>query len=57
MTCPGCQHKNPGDAVFCQECGSRLEAACLTTASTMYRDMDMGFWLAQAEAACAGGGP
>jgi class 3 adenylate cyclase/tetratricopeptide (TPR) repeat protein len=29
----------------------------LTTAVTMYRDMDMGFWLAQAEAACAGGDP
>ena len=28
MTCPGCQHENPGDAVFCQECGTRLEAAC-----------------------------
>ncbi len=23
----------------------------LTTAATMYREMDMGFWLAQAEAA------
>ncbi len=57
MTCHGCPHKNPGDAVFCQECGTRLEAACLTAASKMYRDMDMGFWLAQAEAACAGGGP
>ena len=29
----------------------------LTTASAMYREMDMGFWLAQAEAACAGGDP
>jgi class 3 adenylate cyclase/ribosomal protein L40E len=28
MTCPRCQHENPGDAVFCQECGSRLEKAC-----------------------------
>src|SRR5215470_13474774 len=28
MNCPGCQHANPNDAVFCQECGSRLEAAC-----------------------------
>ena len=28
MTCPRCQHENPGDAVFCQECGTRLEAAC-----------------------------
>ena len=28
MTCVRCQHENPGDAVFCQECGTRLEAAC-----------------------------
>jgi class 3 adenylate cyclase/tetratricopeptide (TPR) repeat protein len=28
MKCPQCQHENPGDAVFCQECGIRLEAAC-----------------------------
>jgi class 3 adenylate cyclase len=28
MQCPGCQHENPHDAVFCQECGMRLEAAC-----------------------------
>src|SRR5262245_66437632 len=28
MTCPRCQHKNPADAVFCQECGSRLEVPC-----------------------------
>jgi class 3 adenylate cyclase/predicted ATPase len=28
MTCPRCQHENPADAVFCQECGTRLEAAC-----------------------------
>jgi class 3 adenylate cyclase/tetratricopeptide (TPR) repeat protein len=27
----------------------------LTTATTMYREMDMGFWLVQAEAACTGG--
>jgi hypothetical protein len=29
----------------------------LTTATTMYREMDMGFWLEKAEAACAGGDP
>jgi tetratricopeptide (TPR) repeat protein len=29
----------------------------LSTATTMYREMDMGFWLAQAETACAGGDP
>ena len=28
MKCPRCQHENPGDAVFCQECGSRLEEVC-----------------------------
>jgi hypothetical protein len=28
MECPRCQHKNPADAVFCQECGTRLETAC-----------------------------
>jgi hypothetical protein len=28
MKCSRCQHENPGDAVFCQECGSRLEGAC-----------------------------
>src|SRR5262245_29937032 len=28
MNCPRCQHENPADAVFCQECGTRLEAAC-----------------------------
>jgi hypothetical protein len=26
--CPRCQHDNPADAAFCQECGSHLEAAC-----------------------------
>jgi class 3 adenylate cyclase/tetratricopeptide (TPR) repeat protein len=28
MKCLRCQHENPADAVFCQECGTRLEAAC-----------------------------
>ena len=28
MQCPRCQHKNPADAAFCQECGSRLEVPC-----------------------------
>jgi class 3 adenylate cyclase len=28
MKCPRCQHESPADAVFCQECGARLEAAC-----------------------------
>src|SRR5262245_42312803 len=28
MKCLRCQHENPADAVFCQECGTRLEVAC-----------------------------
>jgi ribosomal protein L40E len=28
MKCSRCQHENPGDAVFCEECGSRLEGVC-----------------------------
>ena len=28
MTCPRCQHENPVDASFCDECGARLEAVC-----------------------------
>ncbi|MFQ5896837.1 MAG: AAA family ATPase [Candidatus Methylomirabilia bacterium] len=28
MKCPRCEAQNPADAVFCEECGSRLEAAC-----------------------------
>src|SRR5713101_1482361 len=28
MTCLRCQHENPVDATFCDECGARLEAAC-----------------------------
>src|SRR5262245_17063154 len=28
MLCPRCRYENPADAVFCQECGARLEAAC-----------------------------
>ena len=28
MTCGQCQHDNPADAAFCDECGARLEAAC-----------------------------
>jgi class 3 adenylate cyclase/tetratricopeptide (TPR) repeat protein len=33
MRCPRCQHENPGDADFCQECGIRLEAACPSCAT------------------------
>ena len=28
MLCSRCRYENPRDAVFCQECGARLEAAC-----------------------------
>jgi ribosomal protein L40E len=28
MDCLQCKAQNPGDAVFCENCGSRLEAAC-----------------------------
>jgi hypothetical protein len=28
MRCPRCQHESAIDAVFCQGCGGRLEAAC-----------------------------
>src|SRR5262245_24883592 len=28
MKCLRCQHENPADALFCQECGTRLEVAC-----------------------------
>lgn len=30
MKCPKCQHENPEDAKFCQECGNRLYAASET---------------------------
>jgi class 3 adenylate cyclase/tetratricopeptide (TPR) repeat protein len=28
MKCGRCQHENPADAAFCDECGGRLEATC-----------------------------
>ena len=28
MLCPLCGYANPADAVLCQKCGARLEAAC-----------------------------
>src|SRR5262249_6759773 len=28
MVCPRCRHENLVDALYCQECGARLEAAC-----------------------------
>ena len=29
MKCPNCQHENPEDARFCNECGHKLELICL----------------------------
>jgi ribosomal protein L40E len=28
VNCLHCQAQNPGDAIFCESCGSRLEVAC-----------------------------
>ena len=28
IPCLRCRHENPADAVFCQECGARLDAPC-----------------------------
>ena len=28
MKCPRCQHENPADAAFCDECGARVETTC-----------------------------
>ncbi len=28
MRCPRCQAQNPADALFCEECGARLEVSC-----------------------------
>lgn len=37
MQCPGCQHENPADAAFCQECGARLETDCPSCRTTNRR--------------------
>ena len=34
MDCLQCQARNPGDAVFCENCGSRLEFVCPNCAAT-----------------------
>ena len=61
MTCPGCQHENPGDAVFCQECGTRLEAACPSCGTPNQLGAKFckkcGQRLSQTEAAQAAPGP
>jgi class 3 adenylate cyclase/tetratricopeptide (TPR) repeat protein len=33
MMCARCRHDNPGDSIFCQECGTRLDAACPSCAT------------------------
>ena len=38
MKCPRCQHENPGDAVFCEECGSRLKGACADCGTATWLD-------------------
>lgn len=30
MECPSCGHANPGDALFCMRCGTRLAVVCAT---------------------------
>jgi hypothetical protein len=66
MTCPQCQAENPAGQKFCGECGGHCHLGLgklyrrtgkreqtrehLITATTMYREMDMRFWLEQAEA-------
>ncbi len=52
MKCPRCQHENPPQAKFCLECGARFAVACAQcgTATALYREMDMPYWLEQAEA-------
>ena len=44
MRCPRCHSQNREGASFCEDCGY------LTAATTMYREMEMRFWLEQAEA-------
>ena len=56
--CPLVAHCHLGLGKLYRRTGKREEAReHLTTATTMYREMDMGFYLAQAEAAGAGGDP
>jgi class 3 adenylate cyclase/ribosomal protein L40E len=34
MRCPSCNHDNPGDASFCEECGAKLDSLCATCGTT-----------------------
>lgn len=58
MTCSQCGFDNPEGMAFCGQCGSRLYRRTgdrakaqehLTTATALFREMDMRFWLDQAE--------
>jgi uncharacterized protein HemY len=52
---PSAAHCHLGLGKLYRRTGDHAKAAeHLTTARAMYREMEMGFWLAQAEAACAG---
>ena len=53
---PELAHCHLGLGKLYRQTGDRAKAReHLTTAMTMYREMDMGFWLAQAEVALSGG--
>jgi len=65
MTCPQCQRENAPWLALLQLLRHRLQLVCgfcarvdhtecLTTATTMYRKMDMRFWLEQATGEMAG---
>jgi hypothetical protein len=49
-------HCHLGLGTLYRQTGDNAKAQHLTTATTMYREMDMGFWLEQAKAAALGGG-
>ncbi len=38
MQCPQCQHENPSQAKFCQECGTRFGVACVKCGSEIPGD-------------------
>lgn len=51
MRCLQCESDNRPEVRFCERCGTKLEQARehLTTAATMFREMEMRFWLEQGE--------
>ena len=61
MTCPQCQHENRAAAKFCERssidapANRDLAQAHLVTATSMFRDMAMAYWLAQAQAESSAG--